>query len=126
HELGHVVDRALVPATTAATLDAGIPRGWGCDDGVTGTCATTAERFAESFWKWASGDIGIGMWLGYKVPPPGPSLDAWGAPLAALGASADRQAGRGDARTATNQGPACSTSPPPSSAASCSPVNQRL
>lgn len=90
HELGHVVDRALVPATTAATLDAGVPRGWGCDDGVTGTCAATAERFAESFWKWATGDIGIGMWLGYKVPPPGPSLDAWGAPLAALGASADR------------------------------------
>jgi hypothetical protein len=85
HELGHVVDRALVPAAMAAALDAGIPRGWGCDDGVTGTCAPTAERFAESFWKWATGDIGIGMWLGYKVPPPGPSLDAWGAPLAALG-----------------------------------------
>jgi hypothetical protein len=90
HELGHVVDRALVPAATAATLDAGIPRGWGCDEGVTGTCAPTAERFAESFWKWATGDIGIGMWLGYKVPPPGPSLDAWGAPLAALAAGGGR------------------------------------
>jgi hypothetical protein len=90
HELGHVVDRALVPAATAAVLDAGIPRGWGCDDGVSGTCAPTAERFAESFWKWATGDIGIGMWLGYKVPPPGPTLGAWGAPLAALGAAASR------------------------------------
>ena len=27
-------------------------------------------------------DIGVDVWLGYKVPPPGPTLAAWGAPLA--------------------------------------------
>ena len=43
------------------------------------------ERFAESFAKWASGDIGVDLYLGYKVPPPD-DLANWGAPLAALAA----------------------------------------
>jgi hypothetical protein len=85
HELGHVVQGALVPATLAARLDAGIPRGWGCEDGQTGSCANPHERFAETFAKWATNDIGVDLDLGYKVPPP-PSLDAWGAPLARLAA----------------------------------------
>ena len=82
HELGHVVDGALIDDPLRASLDAGIPRGWGCDDGRTGACAVRAERFAESFMKWATDDIGVDVWLGYKVPPPGPTLAAWGAPLA--------------------------------------------
>jgi hypothetical protein len=85
HELGHVVDFALVPPELNARLDAGIPTGWGCDDGQTGACAAPAERFAESFAKWATGDIGAALYAGYKIPPPGPSLEAWGAPLARLG-----------------------------------------
>jgi hypothetical protein len=85
HELGHVVDFALVPNDLAARLDAGIPAGWGCDQGETGACAPRTERFAESFAKWATGDIGVDLYAGYKVPPPGPSLEAWGAPLAQLG-----------------------------------------
>jgi hypothetical protein len=84
HELGHVVDFALVPKTTMAELQAGIPNGYGCDDGDTGGCAAPPERFAESFAKWATGDIGVDLYIGYKVPPPGPTLDAWGAPLAQL------------------------------------------
>jgi hypothetical protein len=84
HELGHVVDFALVPKTTMAALQAGIPAGYGCDQGDTGGCATPPERFAESFAKWATGDIGVDLYIGYKVPPPGPTLDAWGAPLAQL------------------------------------------
>jgi hypothetical protein len=84
HELGHVVDFALVPRDLAARLDAGIPTGWGCDDGQTGACAAPAERFAETFAKWATGDIGVDIYAGYKVPPPEPSLEAWGAPLATL------------------------------------------
>jgi hypothetical protein len=83
HELGHVVDFALVPAALDARLDAAIPRGYGCEDGLTGACATADERFAESFAKWATGDIGAGIDIGYKIPPPD-DLDAWGAPLAAL------------------------------------------
>jgi hypothetical protein len=85
HELGHVVDFALVPPALRAQLDAGIPKGWGCDQGETGACAPPPERFAESFAKWATGDIGVDLYAGYKVPPPEPSLEAWGAPLAQLG-----------------------------------------
>jgi hypothetical protein len=83
HELGHVVDFALVPAALNTQLDAGIPRGYGCEEGQTGACAVPEERFAESFAKWALGDIGVGVDLGYKIPPPD-DLEAWGAPLAAL------------------------------------------
>jgi hypothetical protein len=67
-------------------LDAGIPTGLGCDGGVSGACASRAERFAETFAKWALGDIGINLNVGYKVPPPRLPLDAWGAPLAQLAA----------------------------------------
>jgi len=89
HELGHVVDHALVvPAGLAAGLDAGIPRGYACEPGVVeGACAPREERFAETFAKWATGDIGIELYLGYKVPPPG-SLEEWGAPLARCGDAA--------------------------------------
>jgi hypothetical protein len=85
HELGHVVDFALLPDDVMARLQAGIPTGFGCDEGISGACATARERFAESFAKWATGDIGIVLGAGYKVPPPGPTLDAWGAPLERLG-----------------------------------------
>jgi hypothetical protein len=85
HELGHVVDFALLPEALTTALDAGIPRGWGCEYGKLGSCASGEERFAESFAKWAMGDIGVNIDVGYKVPPPGPTLDAWGAPLARFG-----------------------------------------
>jgi hypothetical protein len=87
HELGHVVDFALVTDDLAAALDAGIPRGWGCDDGQLGACAAPPERFAESFAKWALGDIGVNLDIGYKVPPPAAPLSVWGAPLARLAAA---------------------------------------
>jgi hypothetical protein len=83
HELGHVVDFALVPEALDRTLDAAIPQGFGCDEQMMGSCAGERERFAESFAKWATGDIGVDLYLGYKVPPPD-DLAAWGAPLAAL------------------------------------------
>jgi hypothetical protein len=83
HELGHVVDGALVPSTLRTELVARVPHGYGCEDGVTGACATPVEIFAESFAKWATGDIGVNLNLGYAVPPPG-DLDRWGAPLARL------------------------------------------
>jgi hypothetical protein len=86
HELGHVVDHALLTDDVAAGLDAGIPRGWGCDDGISGACASREERFAESFAKWALDDIGVSLDIGYRVPPPAAPLDIWGAPLALLAA----------------------------------------
>jgi hypothetical protein len=84
HELGHVVDFALLPDSLTARLDAEVPQGYGCDEGVMGGCAPPAERFAETFAKWATGDLGFDLYIGYKVPPP-TSLDAWGSPLAAFG-----------------------------------------
>ena len=86
HELGHVVDHALLTDDVMAGLDAGIPAGWGCDDGKLGACANREERFAESFAKWALGDIGVNLDIGYKVPPPAAPLAVWGAPLARLAA----------------------------------------
>ncbi|HVF77830.1 MAG TPA: hypothetical protein VNA28_05990 [Solirubrobacteraceae bacterium] len=83
HELAHVVDHALVGANLEAQLDAATPPGFGCDDGTSGGCAAREERFAESFAKWATGDIGHDLYIGYRVPPP-TSLSGWGAPLAAL------------------------------------------
>jgi hypothetical protein len=86
HELGHVVDFALVPPALNTQLDAAIPQGYGCDRQNSGGCASPTERFAESFAKWATGDIGVDLYLGYKVPPPD-DLAAWGAPLAKLAGS---------------------------------------
>lgn len=86
HELAHVVDHALVDDGTMGRLDAMVPRGYECDTGeATGSCAEVEERFAETFAKWATGDIGVGLYIGYKVPPPDVPLAAWGGPLGALG-----------------------------------------
>lgn len=86
HELGHVVDHALLTDDVIAALDAGVPAGWGCESGRLGACADREERFAESFAKWALGDIGVNLDIGYKVPPPAAPLDIWGEPLARLAA----------------------------------------
>lgn len=84
HELGHVVDFVLVPDALKAKLDAGIPAGYACDPGVAdGACTSPAERFAETFAKWATGDLGFDVDLGYKVLAP-TSLDAWAQPLTLL------------------------------------------
>jgi hypothetical protein len=83
HELGHVIDFALVDPALHRRLDAGIPEGYGCEKAMMGGCADTRERFAESFAKWATRDIGVDLYLGYKVPPPS-DLESWGAPLAAV------------------------------------------
>lgn len=85
HELAHVVDFALLDDATLAQLDTTIPEGWVCERGRVGSCAVKEERFAETFAKWATGDIGVDIYLGYKVPPPKVPLDTWGAPLSALG-----------------------------------------
>ena len=82
HELAHVLDAALFTDAFLAPLVAAVPKGWGCDGGISGACAEDPERFAESFAKWATGDIGVDVYLGYSVPPPEPSLESWGRPLA--------------------------------------------
>ena len=82
HEFGHVVDFALVPPDLKARLDAEIPQGYSpCEAGQR---SARAERFAETFSKWATGDIGASLDIGYRVPPPSVSLEEWGGPLAQL------------------------------------------
>jgi hypothetical protein len=88
HELGHVVDHALLTDDVVGAMDAEIPAGVGCEDGMLGACAASQERFAETFAKWALGDIGVNLDIGYKVPPPSVALDVWGQPLARLAAGA--------------------------------------
>jgi hypothetical protein len=86
HELGHVVDGAIVGDELDAALDAHVPAGYACPPGErTSACAPRAERFAETFAKWATGDIGINLNVGYAVAPPSVPLERWGEPLAALG-----------------------------------------
>jgi hypothetical protein len=84
HELGHVVDHALVPAETNRTLDDGIPRG-ACTSshGLTGSCTAPEERFADTFAKWALRGAVSEVGAGYGVASPA-SLEDWGAPLARL------------------------------------------
>jgi hypothetical protein len=80
HELAHVIDGALVTDAMMAPLQAAIPAPSACG----ADCPTAAERFAETFARWATGDPGEDISLGYDVPMPQPSLDAWGAQLTAL------------------------------------------
>jgi len=83
HELGHIVDYALVSDQVLAKLDAGIPQGGAC--GLAVNCDSPEERFADTFAKWAlRGSFSIGS--GYGVPMPA-SIEGWGQPLGALALS---------------------------------------
>ena len=86
HEYGHAIDLALVPKELGDQLEAAIPRSGPCGNygGVlTGSCAAPAERFADTFAKWAlRGSVSV-VGAGYQVANP-PSLEDWGAPLVAL------------------------------------------
>ena len=89
HEYGHVIDFALVRQETNDVLEAGIPRTGACGNygGVmTGACAAPEERFADTFAKWALRGNVSAVGAGYEVANP-PSLEDWGAPLAALSVS---------------------------------------
>ena len=81
HELGHVIDFALVPAETNDRLDAGIPRGGPC--GLAIDCDREEERFADTFAKWALGGAVSAAGAGYGIPMPA-SIEDWGAPLTQL------------------------------------------
>jgi len=89
HELGHVIDFALIPEKLGRTLDDGIPRGGHCDqqNGVVyGDCAASEERIADTFAKWALGGAVSAVGSGYAISNP-PSLDDWGLPLVTLAGS---------------------------------------
>ncbi|MEA2248140.1 MAG: hypothetical protein QOH46_2669, partial [Solirubrobacteraceae bacterium] len=82
HELGHVVDSALVSDATMAPLQAAIPTPAECGS----ACVSAPERFAETFARWATRHAATDLSAGYDVALPTPTLDAWGAQLAGVGA----------------------------------------
>ena len=87
HELGHAIDFMVVEQALNDRLEAGIPRTGTCNadaQGLSGSCTEPAERFADTFAKWALNGRVSALGAGYGVANP-PSLDAWGAPLALLG-----------------------------------------
>ena len=83
HELGHVIDFEVVPDDLRDRLAAEIPVTGTCFTADTGDCTSPRERFADTFAKWAlRGAVSVAG-AGYGLPMP-PSLEDWGAPLAAL------------------------------------------
>ena len=81
HELGHVIDFAIIPESLNATLDAQIPHGGDC--GVAVDCDRQEERFADTFAKWALNGAVSELGAGYGIPVPA-SIEDWGAPLGRL------------------------------------------
>jgi len=81
HELGHVVDGAIV----SDALDAKIPTGISCIPGQsTAVCAPIAERLADTFARWALNDVSVNGPVGYRILPP-LHVAEWCRPLARLG-----------------------------------------
>jgi hypothetical protein len=81
HELGHVIDFALVSKELNGRLDEQIPRGGPC--GIAIDCDRIEERFADTFAKWALRGAVAEIGAGYGIAMPA-SLEGWGAPLAQL------------------------------------------
>jgi hypothetical protein len=81
HELGHVIDFALVKREINARLDAQIPRGGPCGAAI--DCDRLEERFADTFAKWALQGAVSEVGAGYGIAMPA-SIEDWGAPLARL------------------------------------------
>jgi hypothetical protein len=81
HELGHVIDFALVTRDVNAALDGQIPRGGHCGEAV--NCDSVEERFADTFAKWALNGAVSEVGAGYGIAMPA-SIEDWGAPLAQL------------------------------------------
>jgi hypothetical protein len=81
HELGHVIDFALIPSALNATLDAQIPHGGHCGAAI--DCERPEERFADTFAKWALNGGVSELGAGYGIPVPA-SIEDWGTPLGRL------------------------------------------
>ncbi|MBE2314871.1 hypothetical protein DVA67_002700 [Solirubrobacter sp. CPCC 204708] len=93
HELGHVIDAALVEPELRDELAAALPPVGSCLSPVHGDCTVPEERFADTFAKWAlRGAVSV-TGAGYGVATPA-SLEDWGAPLANLAIEIDVSASR--------------------------------
>jgi hypothetical protein len=93
HELAHVIDHALVAPGLRDKLAAQLPSTGACITANTGDCTEPAERFADTFAKWALRGAVSAVGAGYSVATPA-SLEDWGAPLAALAIEIEVAAGR--------------------------------
>jgi hypothetical protein len=92
HELGHIVDYALVRDRLRDRMAAQLPATGVCA-GQMGDCASPEERFADTFAKWAlRGAVSL-TGAGYGLNAPA-SLEDWGAPLARLAVRLDARAPR--------------------------------
>lgn len=76
HELAHIVDFALVKDEIRNRMDVAIPQ---CAGDVP-NCGDPEERFADTFSKWATYDVGVRLPVGYRIPAPA-DLNAWSVPL---------------------------------------------
>jgi hypothetical protein len=83
HELGHVIDFALMPAGMRDRLAAQLPSSGTCFTADTGDCTAPEERFADTFAKWALRGAVSAYGAGYSTLSPA-SLETWGTPLAQL------------------------------------------
>jgi hypothetical protein len=92
HELGHVVDFVLVDDAERDRMAAEVPVSGSCFTADTGDCTAAAERFADTFAKWALRGAVSTVGAGYGVPMP-PSIEDWGEPLGILAARLQSQPG---------------------------------
>jgi hypothetical protein len=83
HELGHVVDFALMQPELRNRLAAELPSSGACITADTGDCTAPEERFADTFAKWALRGAVSAYGAGYGTLAPA-SLESWGTPLATL------------------------------------------
>jgi hypothetical protein len=83
HELGHVIDFALMSPDLRDQLAAQLPSSGACLTAETGDCTAPEERFADTFAKWALRGAVSAYGAGYSTLAPA-SLENWGAPLATL------------------------------------------
>ena len=88
HELGHVVDAAVVPEALRDELAAQLPSTGSCVTPTGGDCTAPAERFADTFAKWALRGAVSAIGAGYGTLSPA-SLESWGTPLAQLAIQID-------------------------------------
>jgi hypothetical protein len=88
HELGHVVDFALMPSDLRNQLAAQLPTSGACFTADSGDCTAPEERFADTFAKWALRGAVSAAGAGYSTLAPA-SLESWGAPLATLAVQVD-------------------------------------
>src|SRR4051812_2013924 len=88
HELGHVVDFALMAPELRNQLASQLPSSGACFTADSGDCTAPEERFADTFAKWALRGAVSAYGAGYGTLAPA-SLESWGAPLASLAISVD-------------------------------------